>query len=171
MLALLVAVEIAGWSAGAVRVPSSPQAWGGIRDGKGPVRVADYNLEAVLDPVKHTVEGRERLIWRNRSAESISALYLHLYLNAFEGQASDFYLERKVLGGFRTDVAVRKGEYGYIELRHVSQGGKPVPWRFVVKYGSKILVRKSSAIPHGGAPRPAAAGPARRLGGPRHRLP
>jgi len=131
MLAAIVAIEVAGWSAGAVRVPSSPQAWGGERDAKGPEDVADYNLEAVLDAQKHTVEGKERLVWRNRSAETIGSLYLHLYLNAFEGPQTTFGRERQRYGGFRSGVDTKKGEWGFIELRSVEQHGAKVSWEFV----------------------------------------
>ncbi|HUJ25896.1 MAG TPA: M1 family metallopeptidase [Myxococcales bacterium] len=131
MLALLVAVEVAGWSAGAVRAPSSPQAWGGERADKGPEDVADYNLEAALDPQTHVVEGKERLIWRNRSAVPISALYIHMYLNAFENPESTFGREVQRYGGERSEIRLHEGEYGYIALLDVSQGGVPVPWQFV----------------------------------------
>ena len=50
--ALILAAGITGASAGAVRVPSSESAWGGIREWKGPLRVADYDLDATLDPVR-----------------------------------------------------------------------------------------------------------------------
>lgn len=131
MLAAILAIEVAGWSAGAVRVPSSPAAWGGIRGERGPERVADYHLRASLDPARHTLEGSERLSWRNRSREVVSSVYLHLYLNAFESQGSTFNRERQLLGGFRTDAETRKGEYGYVEMRRVVQGGTPVSWAFV----------------------------------------
>ena len=130
MLAALVAMGLASGSAGAVRVPSSDGAWGGVRD-VGPERVADYELEAVLDPLRHTVEGKERLSWKNRSAEAVSSLYLHLYLNAFEGPGSTFAQEKVRYGGFRSDVPTRKGEWGYIDLKRVTQAGTPVPWVFV----------------------------------------
>jgi hypothetical protein len=120
-------IEIAGASAGAVRTPSSETAWSGSR------RVADYDLEAVLDPDKHTVEGKERLTWLNRSDRPITHLYLHLYLNAFEGPGSTFMSEAKRYGGLRTGVELKNGEYGWMELRKVRQSGsgKPVPWKFV----------------------------------------
>jgi hypothetical protein len=130
MLALLVAIGVASGSAGAVRVPSGERAWGGIREA-GPERVADYELEATLDPVRHTVEGKERLIWKNRSDEPISSLYVHLYLNAFEGPGSTFAQEKVRYGGFRSGVPTRKGEWGYIDLKTVTQSGRPVPWVFV----------------------------------------
>ena len=129
MLALLVAIEVAGWSAGAVRTPSSPPAWGGVRE--KPELVANYDLDATLDPKLHTIEGRERLTWRNRSNETITALYVHLYLNAFEGPGSTFNVERKRYGAFRSDVPTKKGEFGWIDLKKVTQGRKPVPWTFV----------------------------------------
>src|SRR5690349_18880368 len=130
MLTLLLAIGLASGSAGAVRVPSSSAAFGGVRE-QGPEHVADYELEATLDPVRHTVEGKERLTWRNRSAETISSLYLHLYLNAFEGPGSTFAQEKVRYGGFRSDVPVRKGDWGYVDLTRVTQAGRPVPWVFV----------------------------------------
>ncbi|HET9752827.1 MAG TPA: M1 family metallopeptidase, partial [Myxococcales bacterium] len=130
MLALLLAVEVAGASAGAVRVPSGDRAFGGVRE-DGPEPVADYDLQATLDPVRHTVEGKERLSWKNRSAETISSLYVHLYLNAFEGPGSTFMQEKVRYGGFRTGVETKKGEWGFIDLKSVTQAGKPVPWVFV----------------------------------------
>src|SRR5438105_12796856 len=129
MLALLVAIEVAGWSAGAVRTPSSPSAWGGVRE--KPELVANYDLDATLDPKLHTIEGRERLTWRNRSNETITALYIHLYLNAFEGPGSTFNVERKRYGAFRSDVPTKKGEFGWIDLKKVTQGPNPVASTFV----------------------------------------
>jgi hypothetical protein len=123
-------IAVAGAGAGAVRVPSSESAFGGVR-ADGPLHVADYELEAVLDPVRHTVEGKERLVWRNRSDVPVRSLYIHLYLNAFEGPGSTFARELQRYGGFRTDVKQKQGEYGYIELKKVLQGGTPVPWEFV----------------------------------------
>ena len=127
-------VEIAGASAGAVRVPSAPGAWGGPRTGKEATlsdRVADHALRAVLDPEKHTVEGTERLTWRNRSAIPIRSVYLHLYLNAFASQGSTFLREAARYGGFRTGMAPKDGEWGWIELRSVTQGGRQAAWTFV----------------------------------------
>src|SRR5438132_5696790 len=127
-------IPLAGALEGAVRTPSSPGAWGGPRSGREPTlsqRVADYHLEAVLDPVRHTVEGKERLTWRNRSALTVRSLYFHLYLNAFEGSGSTFMTEKERYGGFRSGVEVKKGEWGYIELRKVQQGAATLSWTFV----------------------------------------
>ena len=128
-------IALAAAHAGAVRVPSAPQAWGGPRTGSEATlsdRVVSYRIQAKLDPVAHTVEGRQQLTWRNRSAREVRAVYLHLYLNAFEGEASTFMTEKRHLGfEFRSDVPVKPGDWGHTELKKVAQGGAPVPWYFV----------------------------------------
>ncbi len=153
-------VEVAGADAGAVRVPSAPGAWGGPRTGEEPTlsdRVADYDIRAVLDPVKHTIIGTEKLTWRNRSAVPIREVYLHLYLNAFESEGSTFMTERRRLGALRTDVETREGEWGYVELSRLEQGGRPAPWTFVHPDGGPetdhtvVRVDLPEAVPPGDA--------------------
>lgn len=121
--------------AAAVTTPSAPTAWGGERKGSEPTlsdRVVRYELAATLDPNQHTVTGKEKLTWRNRSDRTVRSVYLHLYLNAFEGPGSTFYTERRNLGlTFRQDVRQRAGQWGHIELKGVLQGGAAVPVTFV----------------------------------------
>ena len=130
-------VEVAGWGNGAVHTPSDPTAWGGERPSFGldgqPLsqRVASYDLQATLDPDKHTVEGKEHLRWLNRSDKPIASLYFHLYLNGFEGPGSTWMTERALLGAFRSGVETKKGEWGYIDVESVSQEGKPATFVFV----------------------------------------
>ena len=152
-------VEVAGAEAGTVRVPSAPGAWGGPRTGKEPTlsdRVADYDIRAVLDPVKHTITGTEKLTWRNRSAIPIRSVYLHLYANAFESEGSTFMREQRRHGGFRSDVETREGDWGHIELRRVEQGGRPATWSFVHPDGGPetdhtvVRVDLPEAVPPGG---------------------
>ena len=81
-------IPLAGANAAAVTVPSAANAWGGPRTGTETTlsdRVVDYRIRATLDPVTHRIDGQERLGWRNRSDRPVRAVYLHLYLNAFEG--------------------------------------------------------------------------------------
>ncbi len=155
-----VDVEVAGADAGSVRVPSAPGAWGGPRTGKEPTlsdRVADYDIRAVLDPAKHTLNGTEKLTWRNRSDVSIRSVYLHLYPNAFESEGSTFMREQGRHGGFRSDVHTRDGDWGYIELRRVEQGGRPASWAFVHPDGGPetdhtvVRVDLPEAVPPGGS--------------------
>ncbi|MGO8994482.1 MAG: M1 family metallopeptidase [Polyangiaceae bacterium] len=130
-------VTVAGWGAAAVRTPSDPSAWGGERASFGgdgqPLsqRVASYDLKAKLDPDRHTVDGTEHLRWLNRSDRPIKSLYFHLYLNAFEGHGSTFVREEEREGGFRSDVKTHKGEWGFIDLKSVVQGGKAATFAYV----------------------------------------
>jgi hypothetical protein len=128
-------IPLASGKAVAVTVPSAPDAFGGPRSGKEATlseRVVDYHIEASLDPVRHTVDGRQKLTWRNRSKMEVRSVYLHLYMNAFEGGGSTYFTEqRDGHSGFRENIATRKGEWGHIELRRVMQGAAKVSWSFV----------------------------------------
>jgi hypothetical protein len=121
--------------AAAVETPSAQQAWGGPRTGSEPMlsdRVVKYEIEATLDPKAHTVDGQEKLTWHNRSDRAVGAVYLHLYLNAFEGPDSTFFTEsRQNALAFRSNVQLEDGQWGHIELKKVEQGGAPVAWRYV----------------------------------------
>src|SRR5512137_2558473 len=152
-------IEVAGADAGAVRVPSAPGAWGGPRTGKEATlsdRVADYAIRAELDPVRHEIQGSERITWRNRSEVAVRSVYLHLYLNAFESEGSTFMQERRRYGGFRSDVETKEGEWGYTELRKVAQGGRPASWTFVHPDGGRetdrtvVRVDLPEPVPPGG---------------------
>lgn len=119
----------------AVETPSAPDAWGGPRTGNEPTlsdRVVKYDIDATLDPKKHTVDAAEKMTWRNRSDVPVKTIYLHLYLNAFEGPGSTFMTEHRDNGlSFRSDVPVKDGQWGHIELKKVQQAGATVPWSFV----------------------------------------
>ncbi|CAN7511000.1 M1 family metallopeptidase [Massilia sp. LjRoot122] len=128
-------IALAAPDAAAVTVPSSPDAWGGIRSGDHPTlsdRVVSYRIAATLDPVRHVVSGRQQLTWRNRSAVPVRSVYVHLYMNAFAGEGSSFFTEQRQRGeAFRGGIDTKDGEWGHISLQGVSQGGARVAWRFV----------------------------------------
>lgn len=128
-------IALAAPDAAAVRTPSSPAAWGGIRTGQEATlsdRVAHYDIDATLDPDKHTVTGRQKLTWRNRSQVEVRSVYLHLYMNAFEGSGSTFFTEKlQRESAFRSGVDIKEGEWGHIALRRVEQDAANVPWTFV----------------------------------------
>jgi hypothetical protein len=121
--------------AAAVTTPSAPGAWGGPRTGQEPTlsdRVVKYEIAATLDPRQHTVDGQERLTWRNRSDRAVKSIFLHLYLNAFEGPGSTFMTEHREQGlGFRSNEHVEDGQWGHVALGQVRQNGADVPWTFV----------------------------------------
>lgn len=56
-------------------------------------RIASYDMNVKLDPVKKLVTGEETLFWKNTSTDKISNLEFHLYLNAFKNTNSTFIKE------------------------------------------------------------------------------
>jgi hypothetical protein len=138
-------IPLAGADAAAVDVPSAPDAWGGPRADDAPTlsdRVVSYSIDASLDPVKHTVSGRQQMRWRNRSTQPVCSIYLHMYLNAFEGAGSTFMTElREGDDRFRSGVGTKAGEWGFIRLDKVEQDGAPVKWSFVQPDGGPATDR------------------------------
>ncbi|MGW8391184.1 M1 family metallopeptidase [Pseudoduganella sp. HUAS MS19] len=132
-------------NAAAVTAPSAPGAWGGMRTGQEATlsdRVVDYKIEASLDPVKHTIDGKQRLTWRNRSSNPVRSVYMHLYLNAFQNPGSTYFTEQRKSGaGLRSGVDTSDGEWGYIALRSVQQNGAKVAWQFVQPDGGPATDR------------------------------
>jgi hypothetical protein len=56
-------------------------------------QIVRYDITVRLDPVKKQVQGVERLTWRNPSADTVTELWFHLYLNAFKNTRSTFFKE------------------------------------------------------------------------------
>ncbi len=152
-------ITLARADAGAVRVPSAPDAWGGARTGAEQTlsnRVVAYSIDARLDPVKHTIVGKQKLTWRNRSAQPVCSVYVHLYLNAFEGAGSTFMTEQRASeSGFRSNVATKDNEHGFIRLDRVQQNGAAAKWTFVQPDGGPATDRSVIRI---NLPQPVAAG-------------
>ncbi len=152
-------IMFAGADAASVKVASSTDAWGGARTGTEATlsdRVVDYSIDATLDPVKHTITGKQVLRWRNRSAQPVCSVYLHMYLNGFEGPGSTFMTEQRASeSGFRTNVKTKDGEYGFIRLDKVQQAGTPAKWTFVQPDGGPSTDRSVVRID---LPQPVAPG-------------
>jgi hypothetical protein len=148
--------------AAAVRMPSTPAAWGGERTGAEPTlsdRVVSYRIDAELDAAKHAISGREQMSWRNRSDREVRSIYLHLYLNAFQNEGSTFFTERDVLtahSGSRGAARLEKGEWGWIDLQQVRQGDASLKWSFVHPDGGPatdqtvVRVDLAQPVPAGG---------------------
>jgi hypothetical protein len=77
--------------------------------------VVEYTIQASLDAKTHTVNGEERVIWRNPSGDPVSELQFHLYLNAFKNNHTIFIRESG--GQLRGDKAGTKpGDWGWIDV-------------------------------------------------------
>ncbi len=153
------AIPLAGADAGAVRTPSAADAWGGERSNDAATlsnRVVAYSIDAELDPIKHTITGKQTLTWRNRSAQPVCSIYMHLYLNGFEGAGSTFMTEKRASeSGFRSNVDTKDGEFGFIRLEKVRQGDAAATWTFVQPDGGPSTDRSVVRID---LPQPVAAG-------------
>jgi hypothetical protein len=77
--------------------------------------VVDYTISVSLDPKAKTLDGTERLVWRNPSSDAVSELRFHLYLNAFKNNRTTFMRESG--GQLRGDEAGKKAQdWGWIDV-------------------------------------------------------
>ena len=76
-------------------------------------RVVSYTISVRLNPSTKQLEGRETVTWRNPSTDTVSDLWLHLYLNAFKNTASTFVRESG--GQLRGDRMSDKA-WGWIDV-------------------------------------------------------
>ncbi len=77
--------------------------------------VASYTLRAELDAAEHVIHGSGEIRWVNASTVPVQELYLHLYLNAFEGPHTLLYRNpaRRARGG-----AVSR-RWGHIQIERL----------------------------------------------------
>jgi len=80
------------------------------------VHVADYDMRVRLDPEAKTLDGQQRIVWRNPSAEPVGELWFHLYLNAFKNSRSTFFVESG--GQLRGDRMTGDG-WGWIDVQAI----------------------------------------------------
>jgi hypothetical protein len=80
-------------------------------------RIANYDIDVKLNPEESMLYGREVLSWTNKSADVISELQFHLYLNAFRNNRSTYMQETGRL--YRSNIGGEKG-WGYIEIGKMS---------------------------------------------------
>lgn len=56
-------------------------------------RLVRYQMEVELDPEDRTIDGKQRITWRNPDKVPINELQFHLYLNAFRDEQTTFMKE------------------------------------------------------------------------------
>ncbi len=91
--------------------------------GGGPARsprIANYKLDAKLDPATHQVTGAETLTWTNTGQSQVDTLPFHLYPNAFKNEKSLFMRESR--GEMRGARASDSG-WGWINVDSLQIGG------------------------------------------------
>jgi hypothetical protein len=83
-------------------------------------RIANYKIEARLDPVRHQITASETLTWTNTGASEVDSLPFHLYLNGFKNEQSLFM--RSSRGVARTAHVSETG-WGHIQIDSVHVAG------------------------------------------------
>ena len=82
--------------------------------------IANYTIDARLDPERHTIDGSLVLEWRNTSGVPLSAFPFHLYWNAFRDNLSTSARgesRRVVVAAY--DDEERERRFGYIQVKSV----------------------------------------------------
>ena len=86
----------------------------GASSGEAPVEdVANYEIQATLDPGTKSVTGTARITWTNPSADAVPDLWFHLYLNAFRDRDSTFWRESR---GQLRGVTMPEDGWGSIQI-------------------------------------------------------
>jgi len=83
-------------------------------------RIANYKIEARLDPVRHQITASEILTWTNAGQSEVDTLPFHLYLNGFKNDQSLFM--RSSHGVAREAHATDTG-WGYVQIESVHVAG------------------------------------------------
>ena len=81
-------------------------------------QVVQYRISVTHDPAKRQLTGQQTLTWRNPStADSVSELQFHLYLNAFKNTKSTFMKES---GGQLRGDAMGKDSWGWLDITSIT---------------------------------------------------
>ncbi len=84
-------------------------------------RIANYEIDVVLNTDNNTIQGEERLTWHNTSNDIISELQFHLYWNAFRNNKSTYMKE----AGRRFHNSKMKEEnLGFININRIALENK-----------------------------------------------
>lgn len=87
-------------------------------------RIANYRIQVRLDAEKHTLRGRERVTWRNLTADTVSEAWFHLYLNAFANNRTVFMRESS---GQHRQFASGEGSWGYCKILSITLAAPVAP--------------------------------------------
>jgi hypothetical protein len=93
------------WLVGALSIAAAATAQEGV------VR---YDIEVVLDPVGHRLEGTQHVRWTNRTGVPTSELWWHLYLNAFASSETTFM--RELSGGRPRSRSAGDEGWGWVRV-------------------------------------------------------
>lgn len=89
-------------------------------------RMANYQIDCVLDHNAKKVDATQSILWVNPSPDTIHELRFYMYMNAFKNAQSS-YLDGVNLRAFGLNLEERKPEeWGYIEVTKCIRNGKSI---------------------------------------------
>ncbi len=89
-------------------------------------RIANYDIDVILDHENRMIRGKQTLTWTNPSSDTIRTLQFHLYLNAFKNSQSTFLSKssREFPGSLKAED---KETWGYSEIvKFIDQHGTEI---------------------------------------------
>lgn len=116
-------------------------------------RIANYAIGVRLDAKSHRLAGRERIVWRNTTNDTVSEAWFHLYLNAFSNNQTQFMRES---GGQLRQIQFDQESWGYCQVGSISQevpgtpGSAALVQQFPGEDRTVMKVALASPVPPGG---------------------
>lgn len=83
-------------------------------------RIANYQIDVHLNPETRVLDGRQLLVWVNRTDDAVDELQFHLYLNAFRNNQSSFMRESD---GVHRGNKLDEDGWGFIEIERLAIAG------------------------------------------------
>jgi len=111
----------------------------------------DYQMWIDVNASAHQYSGSQKLVYKNNSPDELTAVFYHLYFNAFQPESMMDVRSRTIEDpdsrvGDRI-VHLTKSEEGWIRVKSLKMNGKPIQFKEV---GTILEVQLEKAIPAGG---------------------
>ena len=76
-------------------------------------RIANYTIECTFRPDEKLIQAKQVLNWRNASNDTLTELFFHNYMNAFQNEKSTYWREA---GGV---PKILQGNWGYCRIHRL----------------------------------------------------
>lgn len=80
-------------------------------------RIANYNIQLRLDTTLKKVTAKQKITFKNPSADTIWSMPMHLYYNAFKNNRSSFALEARGFFSRKSKEAIEAGQWPWIKVQ------------------------------------------------------
>jgi hypothetical protein len=89
----------------------------------------NYTIDVQLDDVHHVLTGHEKIVYHNRSPQSLAFIYFHLWPNAYKTRSTE--LVRQQLRNGNNDLYFAKNrDRGYIDSLLFKANGEEIKWEY-----------------------------------------